>query len=211
MALAIHLARATGTSNGPSCSKSEWTKPTARILADYSQSFLVGDNPTKTALVNGGKAYFLGAYGVTVVPLDGSATTTLYPPGPGGTHAIDLFGAFTVGSGDIYVCESGLSTGTTDLGRFDPDGTWEFLFTGTLLARRRRHRQHTPRGWKPMNADSALQCPLRVGAVPLPTPALQCGLRSGAAPRTASLRRRPSGRADVSGRDAKSSKDEDAR
>lgn len=39
--------------------------------SDYTKSDLVAINPTQTAQVSGGKAYFLGHAAVTVVPLDG--------------------------------------------------------------------------------------------------------------------------------------------
>jgi hypothetical protein len=102
--------------------------------SDYLANTDIGVNPTSTALVSGGKGYFLGAYGVTIVPLDGSASATLYPPPlvPGAGHAYDVVGAFTVDAGSVYVCESDEATDSTNLARFDPDGTWEVLFAGTV-------------------------------------------------------------------------------
>src|SRR5580658_8854731 len=40
---------------------------------DYLNNLFLPVNPTTSVLVRGGIAYFLGAFGVTVVPLDGSA------------------------------------------------------------------------------------------------------------------------------------------
>jgi hypothetical protein len=102
--------------------------------SDYAMSGLVGLNPTQTALVRDGKAYFLGAYGVTVVPLDGSPSTILYQPLPVPVpgHAFSVLGAFTVDAGSVYVCYRDTPTGLSDFGRFNPDGTWELLYTGSL-------------------------------------------------------------------------------
>lgn len=104
--------------------------------SDYSMNVGRGSNPAKTALVSGGVAYFLGFYGVTVVPLDGSPSSTLYVPAPGSNStsansANAPLGAFIVDAGNIYVCDYDFSTNSTNFGRFDQDGTWDLLFTGT--------------------------------------------------------------------------------
>jgi len=102
--------------------------------SDYTKSQIVDINPTQTARVSGGKAYFMGYAGVTVVPLDGSPGQVLYPPpdpsDPPGPP-LDFLGAFTVDGDDVYVCGNTPSidpaTGTR-LWRIRPDGTWERLF-----------------------------------------------------------------------------------
>jgi hypothetical protein len=102
--------------------------------SDYADSLMVGLDPPKTALVSGGKAYFLGAYGVTILPLDGTPGRTLYPPAPSPApptdHAYDSMGAFTVDEGNVYVCDRDLTTNSNNFARFRTDGTWEVLFTG---------------------------------------------------------------------------------
>jgi hypothetical protein len=101
--------------------------------SDYSAGSLVGLDPAQTAVVSRDKGYFLGQFGVTVVTLDGSSSRTLYAPSAsgGGGHAFNELGAFGVDEGNVYVCESDFSTNSTNLGRFDADGTWTVLFTGS--------------------------------------------------------------------------------
>jgi hypothetical protein len=84
--------------------------------------------PNNTVRVQGGKAYFLGIGGVTVVPLDGSASKVLLvrvgsPPIEGNT----IMGAFTVDQETIYLCYEDLLRHGAAFGRFLPDGTWEVL------------------------------------------------------------------------------------
>jgi hypothetical protein len=102
--------------------------------SDYTKSQIVDINPTQTARVSGGRAFFLGYAGITIVSLDGSPGQVLYPPpDPGDPPGppLDYLGAFTVDGGDVYVCGNvpsrDLSTGTR-LWRIRPQGTWERLF-----------------------------------------------------------------------------------
>jgi hypothetical protein len=101
--------------------------------SDYAAGSQVGLDPAKSALVSGGKAYFLGEYGVTIVPLDGSPSRTLYEPNAQdpSQHAFNTLGAFAVDGQSVYVCDSLMAN---DFGRFDADGTWKVLFTGSLSA-----------------------------------------------------------------------------
>lgn len=104
-------------------------------LSDYVTNNQIGINPTKTALVSASVAYFLGVYGVTVVPLDSSPSSTLYVPAPGSNSTtVNSFnaplGSFIVDSGSIYVCDYDFTTNSTNFGRFNQDGTWDLLFTG---------------------------------------------------------------------------------
>lgn len=94
-------------------------------LSDYAKSGVIGLNPALTARVSGGTAYLMGGYGVTVVPLDGTPSTTWYPEvqSPGG------LGAFTVDEGQVYVCGTDLGSNTLFLGRFDAGGAWQVLYT----------------------------------------------------------------------------------
>lgn len=104
--------------------------------SDYASGIATLD-AAKSAVVSDGKAYFLGQSGVTVVPLDGSPSRTLYEPDPQSPtrgHAFNVLGAFAVDGESIYVCDSDLTTATTNFGRFDADGTWELLFAGSLPA-----------------------------------------------------------------------------
>jgi hypothetical protein len=104
--------------------------------SDYAASLQVGLDPPKTALVSGGKAYFLGAYGVTVVPLDGSPSRTLYQPNGRSLagHAHNSLGAFAVDGDSVYACDSDLTTNSINFGRFDANGNWELLVTGSSPA-----------------------------------------------------------------------------
>ncbi len=101
--------------------------------SDYSASLQIGLDPAKSALVSGGKAYFLGEYGVTVVPLDGSPSRTLYQPGglPQVGHAENSLGSFAVDGDSVYACDRDLTTNSTNFGRFGADGQWELLVTGS--------------------------------------------------------------------------------
>lgn len=100
--------------------------------SDYGMGGKVGLDPAKTIQVSGGKAYFLGGYGVTVVPLDGSPSRTLYPPDPRSPllRSYDIMGSFAVDGDTVYACESDMTADATSFGRFDASGTWEVLFTG---------------------------------------------------------------------------------
>jgi hypothetical protein len=99
---------------------------------DYLGNLFIRVNPTTTALVSGGIAYFIGAYGVTVVPLDGSASQTFYQPNPESPigHVYNSLGSFTVDGGQIYVSDADISTNSNNFGRFDANGAWELLFMG---------------------------------------------------------------------------------
>ncbi len=92
--------------------------------SDYSASLQIGLDPAKSALVSGGKAYFLGEYGVTVVPLDGSPSRTLYQPGglPQVGHAENSLGSFAVDGDSVYACDRDLTTNSSNFGRHAAEG-----------------------------------------------------------------------------------------
>ena len=95
--------------------------------SDWSASGVFPDNPAQTALVSGGKAYFMGAYGVTVAPLDGTPGATFYPP-PGGPSG-NMLGSFAADSTGVYFERGNFDANTLSLLRFDPSGGWTELFT----------------------------------------------------------------------------------
>jgi hypothetical protein len=100
-------------------------------FADYAQNARIGLDPASTVAVGRGRAYFLGFYGVTVAPLDGTAGRTLYrPPTPGTTedHSYDGYvGGFALDGDVAYVCYTETVDGRSLLGRYRADGTWEDL------------------------------------------------------------------------------------
>jgi hypothetical protein len=100
-------------------------------FADYAENTRVGLDPASTVAVARGRAYFLGRYGVTVAPLDGTPGRTFFRlPSPGTTeaHSFDGFvGGFAVDGDDAYVCYTDGDDERALLGRYRADGTWEDL------------------------------------------------------------------------------------
>jgi hypothetical protein len=94
-------------------------------FGDYAQNLTLRTNPSKTTVVSGGNAYFLGMYGVTVAPLDGSTSATFY------TMPKSILGAFEVDGGSVYASACDVAN-STSFGRFDANGAWELLFTGSV-------------------------------------------------------------------------------
>ncbi len=98
--------------------------------SDFAASPAFKLAPAKTAVVQGGVAYFLGFYGVTVVPIDGG-NSQIFEESP--AMDIPLY-SFGVGGGFVYACDSNLTTNSTNFGRFDAGGSWHLLYAGTLPA-----------------------------------------------------------------------------
>jgi hypothetical protein len=86
---------------------------------DFGASCCIENNPQGAFGADAANAYFLGAHGVTIVPLDGSRGAVMRMTAPGN------MGGFTVDAGTIYACFNAYSE--SELVRFRTDGSSEIL------------------------------------------------------------------------------------
>ncbi len=96
--------------------------------SDFGQNLAVSLQPAKISTVQGGIAYFLGAYGVTVVPIAGG-DSQIFEESQAENYELVTFG---VGGGFVYACDFDIETNTSHFGRFDAQGSWQLLYTSTL-------------------------------------------------------------------------------